>query len=69
MSDKSDKKDDMWAVFARYFSLAALLPASTLVGYAIGYGLDHFFATTYLKTVFMLLGSAAGFIQLIRGLS
>jgi F0F1-type ATP synthase assembly protein I len=65
----SDKKDDMWATFARYFSLALLLPVSTLVGYGIGYGLDHLFGTTFLKTVFMLLGSAAGFVQLIRGLS
>ena len=64
----SDKKGDMWATFARYFSLAILLPASTLVGYAIGYGLDHLFGTTYLKTVFMLLGSAGGYVQLIRGL-
>ena len=64
----SDKKNDVWAVFARYFSLALLLPVSTLVGYGMGYGLDHFFGTTYLKTVFMLLGSAAGFVQLIRGL-
>ena len=64
----SDKKDDIWATFARYFSLALLLPVSTLVGYAIGYGLDHLFGTTYLKTVFMLLGSVAGFVQLIRGL-
>jgi F0F1-type ATP synthase assembly protein I len=64
----NDKKGDPWGTFARYLSLAILLPASTLVGYAIGYGLDHFFGTNYLKTVFMLLGSAAGFVQLIRGL-
>jgi F0F1-type ATP synthase assembly protein I len=64
----SDKKDDIWVVFARYFSLALLLPVSTLVGYGMGYGLDHMFGTTFLKTVFMLLGSAAGFVQLIRGL-
>lgn len=64
----SDKKNDVWVVFARYFSLALLLPVSTLVGYGMGYGLDHMFGTTYLKTVFMLLGSAAGFVQLIRGL-
>jgi F0F1-type ATP synthase assembly protein I len=67
MSD--EKKDDIWVAFARYFSLAVLLPASTLVGYGIGYGLDHLFGTNFLKTVFMLLGAAGGFVELVRGLN
>lgn len=54
---------------ARYTSLAILLPASTFAGYAIGYGLDQFFSTRYLRIVFLLLGIAAGFVQLIRALT
>jgi F0F1-type ATP synthase assembly protein I len=65
----SAKKDDPWVVFARYSGLAALLPASTMVGYAIGYGLDHLFSTQFLKIVFLVLGTVAGFIQLVRGLT
>jgi len=46
--------------------MALLLPASTFVGYAIGYYLDKFFGTTWLKIVFLILGSVAGFVTLIR---
>jgi len=51
-----------------YTSLAFLLPASTFVGYAIGYLLDKAFGTHFLYLVFLLLGIASGFVQLIRRL-
>ncbi|MGH9559226.1 MAG: AtpZ/AtpI family protein [Bryobacteraceae bacterium] len=63
------KNDDMWGAFARYFSVAMLLPASSLVGYAIGYGLDRLFSTHFLNIVFLLLGSVGGFIELVRELN
>jgi F0F1-type ATP synthase assembly protein I len=49
-----------------YTSLAFMLPAATVIGYAIGYLLDRALGTTFLKIVFLLLGIAAGFVQLIR---
>ena len=52
-----------------YLSLAMLLPAATFVGYAIGYGLDRAFHTDFLYIPFLILGIAAGFVQLIRQLS
>ncbi len=51
-----------------YASLAFLLPASTFVGYAIGYLLDKAFGTHFLYLVFLLLGIASGFVELIRRL-
>jgi len=51
-----------------YTSLAFLLPAATFVGYAIGYLLDKAFGTHFLYLVFLLLGIAAGLVQLIRRL-
>jgi F0F1-type ATP synthase assembly protein I len=54
------------ARYVEYSGLALLLPVSTVVGYGIGYWLDHVFGTTWLRIVFLLLGSAAGFFQLIR---
>lgn len=51
-----------------YTSLAFLLPAATFVGYAIGYLLDKAFGTHFLYLLFLLLGIAAGFVQLIRRL-
>jgi len=51
-----------------YTSLAFLLPTATFVGYAIGYYLDKAFHTSFLYIVFLILGIAAGFVQLIRQL-
>ncbi len=65
----SGKKDDPLVVFARYSGIAMLLPASTFVGYAIGYELDRLFSTHFLRIVFLAIGTVAGFIQLIRGIT
>jgi F0F1-type ATP synthase assembly protein I len=64
-----EKKDDFFTAVARYTGIAMALPVATFVGYLIGYGLDRFFGTSFLKIVFLLLGIAGGFIQLIRELS
>ena len=52
----------------KYMELALLLPISTVIGYAMGYGLDKLFHTHFLYLVFLLFGIAAGLIQLIREL-
>jgi F0F1-type ATP synthase assembly protein I len=62
------KPDRFFVEAARYTSIAMTLPAGVLAGYAIGYGLDRWLGTTYLKIVFLLIGIASGFIQLIREL-
>lgn len=51
-----------------YTSLAFMLPAATLVGYVIGYLLDKAFHTHFLYIPFLILGIAAGFVQLVRQL-
>jgi F0F1-type ATP synthase assembly protein I len=60
------RKQSSAARYAQYSGFALLLPASTFVGYAIGYYLDKHFGTTWLKIVFLILGSVAGFVTLIR---
>lgn len=60
------KNDKFVASAARYTSIAMTLPASTFAGYLIGSTLDQWFHTTYLTIVFLLLGIASGFLQLIR---
>ena len=42
-----------------------MLPISTCVGYALGYGLDSLFHTGWLRWVFMGFGSIAGLFDLI----
>jgi F0F1-type ATP synthase assembly protein I len=61
------KKTPM-AMVSEYTALAFLLPTATFVGYAIGYLLDKAFGTHFLYLVFLLIGIAAGFVQLIRQL-
>jgi len=55
-----------WLQLGRYTQLAMLMPACVVSGYAIGYYLDKAFGTHYLYLVFLLLGIAAGFIEMIR---
>ena len=52
----------------KYTSLALLLPISTVIGYAMGYGLDYLFHTHWLRFVFLALGTVSGFISLLREL-
>ena len=52
----------------KYMSLGMLLPISTGVGFGMGYGLDMLFHTTWIRYVFLALGTVAGFIELIREL-
>lgn len=52
-----------------YLALALMLPVATLVGYGIGYLLDRFFHTTFLRIVFLVLGVVSGFVQVIRQLT
>jgi F0F1-type ATP synthase assembly protein I len=59
-----------WAgVAAEYLALAFLLPASTFVGYFIGYLLDRWLGTNFLYIVFLVLGIVSGFVKLIQQLN
>jgi F0F1-type ATP synthase assembly protein I len=50
-------------------SMGFLLPLHTVIGYGIGYFLDHLFGTHFLYWVFLLFGIASGFRELFRELS
>ncbi len=55
-----------WRQISRYMEIGLMFPASTVAGLLIGYGLDRLFGTHFLYLVFMLLGIAAAFVQLVR---
>ena len=61
------KKNFMVQV-GEYTSLAFLLPVATFVGYLMGYLLDKAFSTHFLYIPGLILGIAAGFVQLVRQL-
>jgi ATP synthase protein I len=63
---KEPKKQNAWAQVGRYSQLAFVMPGCVVAGYAIGYYLDRYFETSFLYIVFLVLGIAAGFIELIR---
>ena len=52
--------------YAEYSGLALLLPVSTFVGLEIGKYLDRVFGTSWMQVTFLILGSVAGFVALIR---
>ncbi|MBI3680158.1 MAG: AtpZ/AtpI family protein [Acidobacteria bacterium] len=58
--------DDWRRQLGRYLSLGVMLPAATFIGYAFGYYLDKAFGTHFFYIIFLLLGIAAGIIELIR---
>lgn len=49
----------------KYLGMALMLPISTGVGYALGYGLDSLLHTTWLRWLLMGLGTVAGIMDLI----
>jgi F0F1-type ATP synthase assembly protein I len=61
-----DRKENPWVQIARYSQLAFVLPAATVVGWAIGVGLDRWLHTTWLYIPGLLVGILAGFVELIR---
>jgi F0F1-type ATP synthase assembly protein I len=64
--DNSEEKQNFWLQFGRYSQLAFVLPAALVVGWLIGAGLDKWLHTTWLYLAGILLGIAAGFVELIR---
>jgi len=62
----TDPKKNVWVQVGRYSELALLLPAGTVVGWLLGSALDRWLHTSWIGVVGLLVGSAAGMIELIR---
>ncbi|HWP85977.1 MAG TPA: AtpZ/AtpI family protein [Terriglobia bacterium] len=60
------KKKSAWAQVGEYASLGVALPATTATGYFLGVLLDHWLGTDFLYLVFLILGIAAGFLEIYR---
>jgi ATP synthase protein I len=68
----NSRKDDKRRTFQQLnliLSVGMVFPVSIVIGYAIGYFLDKWLGTTWLKIVFLLLGVAAGFVSFFRMIS
>lgn len=62
------EKKNPWGQMANYAQIAILFPAATLIGWLIGVGLDRWLHTGWLYIVGLILGTVAGFVELIRAL-
>ncbi|MGA7218243.1 MAG: AtpZ/AtpI family protein [Candidatus Sulfotelmatobacter sp.] len=62
----SSRKENFWVQAARYSQLAVIFPAALIVGWLVGSALDRWLHTSWLYLAGILLGIAAGFIELIR---
>jgi ATP synthase protein I len=68
----NSRKDDKRRTFQQLnliLSVGMVFPVSIVIGYAIGYFLDKWLGTTWLKIVFLLFGVAAGFVGFFRMIS
>jgi F0F1-type ATP synthase assembly protein I len=63
-AEKRDRRS--WQQAAKYGELGFLLPAGTLVGWAIGAGLDRWLGTKWITLTGVIVGIVAGFVQMIR---
>ena len=57
--------DNVWLMVGRYLALLSALPAAIFIGYGIGWWLDGQFSTHYLRFVFVVIGTVAGFVPII----
>jgi F0F1-type ATP synthase assembly protein I len=64
-----EQKRSFWLQFGRYSQLAFVLPAATVAGWLLGAALDRWLHTSWINVVGLLLGIAAGLIELLRTVS
>jgi len=64
--DENPERKNAWVQLARYSQLAFVFPAATIAGWLIGAALDRWLHTTWLYLAGILVGIAAGFVELLR---
>ena len=62
---KADKRSSFQQV-SSLLGIGLVFPISIVIGYGIGYYLDQWLGTKYLKIVFLLFGIASGFVSFFR---
>jgi ATP synthase protein I len=64
--ENPEQRENFWVQASRYSQVALTLPAALVVGWLVGAALDRWLHTTWLYLAGILLGIAAGFVELIR---
>jgi F0F1-type ATP synthase assembly protein I len=61
-----EKKPSTWLQVGRFTQLAFILPAGTVAGWLLGTAIDHWLHTNWCSIAGLILGTVAGFAELIR---
>ena len=69
MDNRKGDKSVSFQQLSSLIGVGLVFPISIVIGYGIGYYLDRWLGTTYLKVVFLLLGIASGFVSFFRSIS
>jgi len=69
MSNRKDGKRVSFQQLSSLIAVGMVFPISIVIGYGIGYYLDRWLGTTYLKVVFLLFGIASGFVSFFRSVA
>jgi F0F1-type ATP synthase assembly protein I len=69
MSNRKGDKHTSFQQLSSLLGIGMVFPISIVIGYGIGYYLDQWLGTTYLKVVFLLFGIASGFVSFFRSIA
>ena len=69
MNSRKDDNRRMFQQLGGLLSVGMVFPVAIVIGYGMGYYLDKWLGTSFLKIVFLLLGVAAGFVSFYRAIS
>jgi ATP synthase protein I len=64
--DDQKRRDNPAAIWARYSQIAFVIPAAVVIGLLLGKLLDYWLHTKWLFLVGIIIGSVAGFVDVIR---
>jgi ATP synthase protein I len=69
MDNRKGDKRVSFQQFSSLIGIGLVFPLSIVIGYGIGYYLDRWLGTSYLRIVFLLFGIASGFVSFFRSIS
>jgi ATP synthase protein I len=69
MDNRKGDKRVSFQQLSSLISVGMVFPISIVIGYGIGYYLDRWLGTSYLKVVFLLFGIASGFVSFFRSIA
>ena len=61
-----EQKKNVWLLVAKYGHVGFILPACVFIGLLIGSAVDKWLGTKSFMLVGIILGSVAGFVELVR---